>query len=114
MSGHLANTISHFDIFGPDPARLQTFYADVFGWTILARGPGYAQVSTPGDAANGAIVHAPQAALTIGIVVSDLATALDRAVASGGEVVMPDTDNGWVRKATVADPAGNRLTLIQG
>jgi predicted enzyme related to lactoylglutathione lyase len=27
--------------------------------------------------------------------------------------VMPVTDNGWVRKAQVADPAGNIITLIQ-
>ena len=31
----------------------------------------------------------------------------------GGEVVMPPTDNGWVVKAQVRDPAGNVLTLIQ-
>jgi hypothetical protein len=34
-------------------------------------------------------------------------------VAEGGDVVMPVTDNGWVRKAQVRDPAGNILTLIQ-
>jgi hypothetical protein len=27
-------------------------------------------------------------------------------------VVMPATDNGWVVKAQVADPAGNLVTLI--
>jgi hypothetical protein len=27
---------------------------------------------------------------------------------------MPATDNGWVHKAQVRDPAGNLLTLIQG
>lgn len=30
----------------------------------------------------------------------------------GGQVLMPPTDNGWVRKALVTDPAGNRLSLI--
>jgi predicted enzyme related to lactoylglutathione lyase len=31
----------------------------------------------------------------------------------GGTVLMPPTDNGWVVKALVADPAGNALSLIQ-
>jgi predicted enzyme related to lactoylglutathione lyase len=33
--------------------------------------------------------------------------------ALGGAITMPATDNGWVRKGQVRDPAGNILTLIQ-
>ena len=36
------------------------------------------------------------------------------AAAEGGRVVLPKVDNGWVKKAQIADPAGNVLTLIQG
>jgi predicted enzyme related to lactoylglutathione lyase len=36
------------------------------------------------------------------------------AAAEGGKVLLPKTDNGWVKKAQIADPAGNALTLIQG
>jgi len=112
-STHTPNGIGHFDVAGPDIAPLQHFYETVFGWEVVVRGPGYAQVHTPGAAVDGALVEAPEAALTVGIVVADLDRVLDAAVRSGGAVVMPKTDNGFVVKGQVADPAGNRVTLIQ-
>ena len=48
----------------------------------------------------------------VGVVVPDLDAAVAAAEAAGGTVVMPPTDNGWVVKAQVADPAGNRVSLI--
>ena len=106
-----AGLIGHFDVAGPDIAPLADFYRTLFGWTIEPRGPGYAQVSTP--TLRGALVEAPEASLTLGIVVADLDTALGQASSAGGTMVMPATDNGWVRKGQVRDPAGNLLTLIQ-
>jgi predicted enzyme related to lactoylglutathione lyase len=106
------SAVAHFDVMCPEPELLHTFYADVFGWEVDPRGPGYALVHTPGDAPDGAIVEAEHAELTIGIVVRDLDAAVAAAVERGGTVVMPPTDNGWVVKAQVADPAGNRLSLI--
>ncbi|HWT24370.1 MAG TPA: VOC family protein [Solirubrobacteraceae bacterium] len=106
------NAIGHFDVFGPDTERLHAFYAGVFGWEIDARGPGYALVRTPGDAPDGAIVEADRGALIMGVVVPDIDAAVAAAVERGGTVVMPPTDNGWVVKAQVADPAGNRVSLI--
>lgn len=110
---HRPFAIGHFDVAGPDLARLAPFYAEVFGWQVAPRGPGYAQVQTPEGSPNGALVEQPEAALTLGIVVPDLDGALAQAEARGGRVEMPATDNGWVRKAQVRDPAGNLLTLIQ-
>lgn len=110
---HAAFAIGHFDVAGPDLARLGPFYADVFGWQVAPRGPGYAQLRTPAGSPDGALVEQPGAALTLGIVVPDLARALAQATAAGGCVEMPATDNGWVRKAQVRDPAGNLLTLIE-
>ena len=57
-------------------------------------------------------MEAERAALTVGVVVPDLDAAVAAAEAAGGTVVMPPTDNGWVVKAQVADPAGNRVSLI--
>jgi predicted enzyme related to lactoylglutathione lyase len=107
-----ANTIAHFDVFGPEPERLHAFYAGVFGWHVDPRGPGYALVQTPGDSPDGAIVEAERGTLTVGVVVADIDAAVTAAVEKGGTVVMPPTDNGWVVKAQVADPAGNRISLI--
>ena len=111
---HVHNGFGHFDIAGPDLAPLAQFYTTLFGWDVTPRGPGYAMVATPEGGPNGAIVETPEASLTIGVVVPDLDGALGLATANGGAVVLPATDNGWVKKAQIADPAGNILTLIQG
>ena len=113
-SSHVANGIGHFDIAGPDLSSLSGFYSAVFGWKIDGKGPGYALVETPEGAVNGAIVESEAPALTLGVVVPDLEAAVGEAGRRGGAVVMPATDNGWVKKAQVADPAGNVITLIQG
>ena len=96
---------------GKDIRLLTRFYTAVFGWEVTQQGPGYAQVATPN--LRGAMVEAPESTLTLGVIVSDLPAALAKAEAEGGTVVMPTTDNGWVRKGQVRDPAGNLLTLIQ-
>jgi predicted enzyme related to lactoylglutathione lyase len=107
----VSGTIGHFDVAGPELVPLQRFYEGVLGWAGEPMGPGYAQLHTP--TLDGALVEAPGASLTIGVIVPDLDGALAAATASGGEVVMPKTDNGFVVKGQVADPAGNRITLIQ-
>ncbi len=109
-----ANGIGHFDIGGPDVGALGRFYAGVFGWSVNERGPGYASVETPAGTANGALVESDEPAFTVGVVVPSLDAALQAAVALGGAVVLPPTDNGWVTKAQIEDPAGNRVTLIRG
>lgn len=111
---HTQNGFGHFDIAGPELEPLAHFYATLFGWDVTPRGPGYAMVATPEGSPNGAIVETPSASLTFGVVVPDLDSALVQAEAEGGKVVLPKTDNGWVKKAQIADPAGNVLTLIQG
>lgn len=111
---HVTFGIGHFDVAGPDIGTLAPFYASVFGWTVQPRGPGYAQLQTPQGSADGALVEQEQATITLGIVVPDLVAALGDTQRLGGSVAMPATDNGWVRKAQVRDPAGNLLTLIEG
>ena len=103
--------IGHFDVNGENLSALASFYEKLFGWKVNPRGPGYAEIATAG--LNGALVEAPVASLTLGVVVPDLDAALASAAAEGGSIAMPAIDNGWVRKGQVRDPAGNLLTLIQ-
>jgi predicted enzyme related to lactoylglutathione lyase len=110
---YIPNGIGHFDIAGEDLERLGAFYAAVFGWQAQPQGPGYALLKTPDGSVQGALVDAEDASFTVGIVVPNLDAALAAATQSGGQVVMPRTDNGWVTKGQIADPAGNRVTLIQ-
>jgi len=107
------NAIGHFDVAGPDIEQLGNFYASVFGWQVQPQGPGYAMLNTPDGTPGGALVDSDDPSLTIGIVVSDLDKALLTAAQAGGRVVMPRTDNGWVKKAQITDPAGNCITVIQ-
>lgn len=107
------NGVAHFDVAGADLAKLARFYGDVFGWQIVNKGPGYSLAETPDGSVNGALIEAGESSLTVGIAVPDLRGALEAAVTAGGSVVMPATDNGWVTKAQVQDPAGNLLSLIQ-
>ena len=109
---HAANAVAHFDIAGPDLDALGEFYRSVVGWKPLPQGPGYTLLRTPDHGPNGALTEADAPAVTIGVAVDDLDQAVAAATASGGSVEMPPTDNGWVVKAQVRDPAGNLLTLI--
>ena len=105
--------IVHFDVSGPDEAALHRFYAGVLEWKVERQSPGYALVRTPGAGPDGALVETEDAAsLTLGVVVDDLEAAVARVADHGGEVLMPPTDNGWVYKAIVVDPAGHRISLI--
>jgi predicted enzyme related to lactoylglutathione lyase len=104
--------IVHFDVAGPDEAALHRFYAGVLDWRVEPQGPGYALVRTPDGGPDGAVVEGEAASLTLGVAVDDLDAAVARVAEHGGSVLMPPTDNGWVTKALVVDPAGNRLALI--
>lgn len=110
-TNHRTNGLAHFDIAGPDLNALGDFYRNVLGWEPQPQGPGYTLLRT-GDGPDGALNEADTPTVTIGVAVDDLDQALAAAKASGGRVEMPPTDNGWVLKAQVRDPAGNLLTLI--
>jgi predicted enzyme related to lactoylglutathione lyase len=109
----VGSPVVHFDIAGEAEGPQHRFYAELFGWQVTSQGPGYALVSTSDGGLRGALVDSPVAGVTLGVAVEDLNAAVDRAVALGGAVAMPPTDNGWVVKAQVTDPAGNTVTLLQ-
>jgi predicted enzyme related to lactoylglutathione lyase len=111
-TAHAANAVVHFDITGPDEAPLRLFYAELLGWQVQPKGPGYALVATPGGL-GGAIVEQERALVVLGVAVADLDAAVKQAEQLGATIVMPPTDNGWVAKAQVQDPAGNLVNLIQ-
>ncbi len=110
---HIPFGLGHFDVYGPDIDALASFYREVLGWAPQPRGPGYAALGTPPGTVRGALVESETPAITIGIVVPDLDTTLELVAQYDGRIHMPPTDNGWVRKAQVQDPAGNLITLIE-
>ena len=109
----MTDSVVHFDIAGEPESAQHRFYAELFGWQVASQGPGYALVSTGDGGLRGALVESDAPSVTIGVAVDDLEATVERAVALGGTVAMPPTDNGWVVKAQVVDPAGNPVTLIR-
>jgi predicted enzyme related to lactoylglutathione lyase len=109
----MADPVVHIDITGPGEEAQHRFYGSLFGWTVEPRGPGYALLRTGDDSPNGALIESENASVTVGVAVADLDASVKLAVDLGGAVAMPPTDNGWVTKAQVTDPAGNVITLIQ-
>src|SRR5262249_51800912 len=101
----MSNGIGHIDISGPHPAAQHRFYGQLFDWEVDEKGPGYALVRTPDGGPDGALVEADAGSVAFGVAVADLAAAVEKATSLGGTVVMPPTDNGWVVKAQVTDPA---------
>ena len=106
--------IAHFEIQGPDDTGVAAFYRELLDWPIQSRGEGYSIVDREAAGIGGAITDADERRVVLGVTVADLDAAVARVAALGGAVLMEPTDNGWVTKALVTDPAGNQLSLIAG
>ena len=122
----MGNPVVHFELIGPDPARLRAFYSQLFGWDAPAGAPVAERVSasteysfiTPGD-------QAPPAAGGIGggpgyeshaifyVGVASVAEALASAEALGATIVLPPQRNegAQVTVAHLRDPAGNLVGI---
>ena len=99
--------IVFFDIAGPDSAKLKSFYASNFGWSIDAKDA----IKTP--KLEGTLRQDPKETL-IYVGVPDVDAALKKIVAEGGgvamkKVIIPKV----VTFAIFTDPAGNRMGLVE-
>ena len=118
----MGNSVVHFELIGPDPARLRTFYSQLFGWDAPAGAPVAERISgqteysfiTPSDDAppvaggiGGGPGYASHAIFYVGV--PDVNEALAKAEGLGAEVVLsPQRNNGGgVTVAHFRDPAGN-------
>ena len=113
----MGNPVIHFDISGTNPAALESFYGDLFGWTINPIPEmNYTIVLTPEGGIDGGIGPAQGGGgggVTFYVEVDDLQASLDKAESLGGRTLMapmiiPDT----VALAMFADPAGNAIGLV--
>jgi predicted enzyme related to lactoylglutathione lyase len=118
----MASPIRHFEIMGTDPAKLQQFYASLFGWNLGAPAPelgGYAMVEPQSAGLSGGIgSEGPggRIRVTLYVEVPDLQAALDRAVELGGHISSPPmTIPGTsISIAQFTDPDGNLVGLSKG
>lgn len=102
-----------FTIFGPDGARLQRFYTEVFGWPMTADGTVTTAAPAPFTGQIGEDLKNP-AVTILYIGVSDVTATLARVKASGGSIQYPRFEvPGRVVLGVFRDPAGNQVGLVE-
>jgi predicted enzyme related to lactoylglutathione lyase len=117
----MTNSVTHFEIYGPEPAQLAEFYRAVFGWEIEQMpGVNYWRIQT-GSAEtkplHGGLTYRAIPDLNGFLLYMNVAS-LDETVARveslGGSIVRPKTAvprTAWV--TIVADPAKNIFGVWQ-
>src|SRR5262245_25102275 len=110
----MAATVTHFEIYGEDPAGLAEFYRDLFGWTVdAAPGLDYYRVDTgpDGDGLRGGVTHRPiepPRSWVHYVAVESVDDSIKQTLALGGSVAVSKSAvprTAWY--AVLADPAGN-------
>lgn len=115
----MTRPVVHFEIRGRDPARLQKFYSELFGWEINTDNPlnyGFVQPGIGGPEAGigGGITAGVEPRVMIFVQVANLTTTLAKAEELGGRRVLePFQVPGQPTVAQAADPEGNLVGLVQ-
>jgi predicted enzyme related to lactoylglutathione lyase len=116
----MADPVVYFEIVGGDAEQQQTFYADLFGWTLApveSTGGAYARAAAADAGLEGGVGAFPGAPnyVTVYVRAKDPAAALARAHELGGTTLMePREVREGVTVAMFRDPAGNAVGLISG
>ncbi len=107
----MTNKVDYFEIGTPDPAASKAFYGPLFDWELEdPTGPApYGMIEgglgglwdTSGQGGGRWAIFYVQ--------VADVGAAIEHALALGGSVVVPLTDNGGIEFAHLEDPQGNRF-----
>jgi uncharacterized protein len=115
----MGNPVTHFEIAGSDPAALQGFYRDAFGWEVKPAGPTYAMVHPEAEGGiNGGVGTAPEGGgasrVTVYVEVGDIEHALARIEELGGRRVLGPVDvPEGPTIALFADPEGHVIGLTK-
>lgn len=107
-------------IWSEDVGTLLPFYRDVLGLTVGLETPGFVVLGDPGSPTLALGTHrevhgrnADPARHMVGLATDDLTADWKRLKAAGVEFVEDPTDYGPLRIATLKDPDGNLLQLLQ-
>ncbi|MDY7542915.1 MULTISPECIES: VOC family protein [unclassified Cryobacterium] len=118
----MGNPVVHFELIGPDPARLREFYSALFGWDAPAGAPVAPAISASADYSfitpepgwgpaaggiGGGAGFAPHSIFYVGV--ENVSDALRTAQELGGTVVLGPQRNeaGGITVGHFRDPAGN-------
>jgi predicted enzyme related to lactoylglutathione lyase len=121
----MGQPVVHFEVIGKDGAKLQSYYADLFGWDIDADNPmkyGVVQrdgnTNAEGAGIGGGVAGAPEGYdghLTFYVEVPDVEAALAKAEGLGGTRIMgPDKVPGMeIVLGHFTDPEGHLVGVIE-
>jgi predicted enzyme related to lactoylglutathione lyase len=112
--------LSAVSVWSADLNNLLLFYRDVLGLKVSIQSPRFVVLGEPGGPSVGLGTHsdvrgrnADPARHMIGLATDDLAADYGRLKAAGAEFVEAPTDYETVSIATLKDPEGNLIQLIQ-
>jgi predicted enzyme related to lactoylglutathione lyase len=114
----MGQPVVHFEVIGKDGKKLQSYYAELFGWKIDASNPmNYGLVAAEGNGIAGGVGTGPdgyEGHVTFYVEVPDVEAALAKAESLGGTRVFgPDTIMEGVTLGQFADPEGHVIGLTQ-
>jgi len=120
----MGQPVVHFEIIGKDVEKLQSYYADLFGWEVNSDNPmnyGIVQregnVTQEGIGIGGGIGAAPEGYsghTTFYIEVPDVEAALAKAESLGGSRMMgPEKVMDGVELGLFTDPEGHIIGVVQ-
>jgi predicted enzyme related to lactoylglutathione lyase len=120
----MGQPVVHFEIIGQDQKKLQSYYSELFGWTIDSNNPvNYGMVAREGNTSpagvgiGGGIGTGPggyPGHVTFYVEVPDVEAALAKAEALGGKRTMgPEKVMEGVEVGMFSDPEGHIVGLVK-
>ncbi|TML97600.1 MAG: glyoxalase [Actinobacteria bacterium] len=120
----MGQPVVHFEVIGKDGAKLQSYYADLFGWEIDADNEmnygmvdGKKNPAPDGMGIGGGIAGGPEGYeghVTFYVAVPDIEEALQKAESLGGTRVFgPDTIMGRIELGQFKDPEGHVIGVVK-
>ena len=122
----MGQPVVHFEVIGKDGEKLQSYYSELFGWSVDASNPmGYGIVQREGNTNSdgagigGGVAKGPEGYeghVTFYVEVPDVAEALAKAEELGGSKIFgPDEVPGMgLVLGQFKDPEGHVIGLVQG
>jgi predicted enzyme related to lactoylglutathione lyase len=108
--------VIHVEVTGKDGSALQSFYSDVFGWSLDTNNPGGYGMYRQGDGLTGGIGASQDGGagnVTFYVHADNPQAILDKVVARGGQVVMPLTEVApETSVALFSDPEGHVVGIM--
>jgi predicted enzyme related to lactoylglutathione lyase len=114
----MSASVTHFEIYADDPAKLADFYREIFGWNITkAQGVDYFHIETGADSIRGGIIERPipgPRSWVHYVRVDSLDSTIANIEQLGGKLLKPKTavpKTVWY--AVVEDPQGSIFAIYQ-